>query len=84
MRILALYLKEYIEKRVNQKKQVVATMPGTDRAICKALESKGHKITRMPYTSQKSLKLDKKYDVIFNLCDGLEDDNNFVELISSR
>jgi len=54
MRILALYLKEYIEKRVNGKKQVIATMPGTDRAIC-------------------------KYDVIFNLCDGLEDDNNFVE-----
>jgi len=79
MQILALYLKEYIEKRVNKKKQVIATMPGTDRSICKALELKGNKITRMPYDPEKSLKLDQEYDVIFNLCDGLEDDNNFVE-----
>ena len=79
MRILALYLKEYIEKRVNGKKQVVACMPGSDRSVCKALETKGHKITRMPYDPENTLKVDKKYDVIFNMCDGLEDDNNFVE-----
>jgi D-alanine-D-alanine ligase len=79
MQILALYLKEFIEKRVNGKKQIIACMPRTDRTICKALELKGHKITRMQYTSQKSLKLEKEYDVIFNLCDGWEDDNNFIE-----
>ncbi|MBW3002090.1 ATP-grasp domain-containing protein [Candidatus Woesearchaeota archaeon] len=54
-------------------------MPGTDRSICQALELKGHKVTRLPYTPGKSIKLDKKYDVIFNLCDGLEDDLDFVE-----
>jgi len=79
MRILALYLKEFIEKRVNGKKQVIACMPGTDRSICQALELKGHAVTRQPYIPGKSIKLDKKYDVIFNLCDGLEDDSGFVE-----
>ncbi|MBD3304543.1 ATP-grasp domain-containing protein [Candidatus Woesearchaeota archaeon] len=79
MRVLALYLKEFIEKRVNGRKQVVACMPGTDRSICKALQLKGHKVTKLAYTPGKSIKLDKKYDVIFNLCDGLEDDNEFVE-----
>ena len=79
MQILALYLKEYIEKRVKGKKQVVACMPGTDRSICQALKIKGHNVTKRPYDPEENLRLDKKYDVIFNLCDGLEDDADFVE-----
>ncbi|MBW3004259.1 ATP-grasp domain-containing protein [Candidatus Woesearchaeota archaeon] len=79
MNILALYLKEYVEKRVKGKKQVVACMPATDRAICRALKLKGHKVTKQEYILGKPLKLGKKYDVIFNLCDGLEDDVDFIE-----
>lgn len=79
MRILALYLKEYIEKKINGKKRIIGCMPGTDRAICKALELKGHTVIRKPYNPEKPLKLKENYDVIFNLCDGLEDDTDFVE-----
>jgi D-alanine-D-alanine ligase len=31
------------------------------------------------YVPGEPLRLDKKYDVVFNLCDGLEDDLDFVE-----
>ncbi len=79
MRVLALYLKEEVEKRINGKKRTVYCMPGTDRAVCRALERKGHKVTKLAYDPEKSLKLDMKYDVIFNMCDGLEDDADFVE-----
>ena len=79
MNILALYLKEEVEKRINGKKRTIYCMPGTDRSICKALEIKGHRVAKLAYDPKKSLKLDAKYDVIFNLCDGLENDNNFVE-----
>ena len=79
MRVLALYLKEDIERTINGKKRIVKCMPGTDRAICKALKEKGHEVTKKAYDPEKSLKLEKKYDVIFNMCDGLEDDVDFIE-----
>lgn len=85
MRVLALFLKEEVERTVKGKKRIVKCMPGTDRAICKALEQKGHSVTRMPYSPEKGLDVDKgDYDVVFNLCDGLEGDNGFVEFKALR
>lgn len=79
MRVLALYLKEYVERKIRGRKHVVARMPATDSAICRALRLKGHKVSKLAYAPGDLFKLDKKYDVIFNLCDGLEDDIDFVE-----
>lgn len=79
MRILAVYLEEDVEKKLDGKKKRLHCMPATDRAICMALEKKGHEVTRLAYDSEKLLSVAKDYDVIFNLCDGLEGDNEFIE-----
>lgn len=79
MHVLALYLKEEVERKFNGRKKTIYRMPGTDRSVCMALELKGHKVTRCSYDPDKSLRLEKRYDVIFNLCDGLEYDEDFVE-----
>lgn len=77
MNILALYLKEEVERKVNGRKKNILRMPATDVQICKALRSLGHDVQQKAYNKQ--FKLDKKYDLIFNLCDGLEDDTDFIE-----
>jgi len=79
MRILALYLKEEIETRINGRKKLIERIPASDLQVCKALEELGYFVEKMPYDSKKGLKLNKSYDLIFNLCDGLENDPEFIE-----
>lgn len=79
MRILALYLKEEIETRINGRKKLIERIPASDLQVCNALEELGYFVEKMPYDSKKGLKLNKSYDLIFNLCDGLENDSEFIE-----
>lgn len=79
MRVLALYIKEERERNFKGNKKTIECMPNTDKAICRALKKKGHDVVKLDYDSGKLFDIAKDFDVIFNLCDGLEDDTDFIE-----
>jgi len=79
MHVLALYIKEERERNFKGQKKIIECMPNTDKAICRALEKKGHDVVKLDYNSGELLDVAKGFDVIFNLCDGLEDDTDFIE-----
>ncbi|MEM4263624.1 MAG: ATP-grasp domain-containing protein [Candidatus Woesearchaeota archaeon] len=79
MRILALYLKEEIKIKRKGREKFIERIPASDLQVCNALEELGYFVEKMPYDPEKGLRLNKRYDLIFNLCDGLEGDNNFIE-----
>lgn len=80
MRVLALYLKELEYKKVNDRSVLVENISATDRQVAGAIKSLGHDIEMVEYdhSALKSVKGD--FDLIFNLCDGLENDDDFQEV----
>ncbi|MBN1644824.1 ATP-grasp domain-containing protein [Candidatus Woesearchaeota archaeon] len=80
MNILALYLKEVDYKKVGKKKVEVKRVNFTDKRIVKVLRSLGHSVDWMEYSKERLSSVKDGYDLIFNLADGLENDNDFQEI----
>jgi len=73
MNVLALY--HYINKE--SKGKMVSYMDSEDVRVINELRSLGHKVDKKEFSHNVSFK---GYDVVFNLCDGFEDDMEFPEL----
>jgi len=84
MNILALYIKEIHYKRVGKKEVAVKKTNFTDKRIVRTLRDLGHNVDLMEYGRKKLGSVKKKYDLIFNLADGLENDNEFQEIAILR
>lgn len=71
MKVLALYLPE----ETGGKKEIAVD----DLIICFSAAEAGHDVVVKPYHA-RTLEQAKDFDVVLNLCDGFEQDNNFVEI----
>jgi len=80
MRVLALYLKEFEYKKVSGKYVRVDNISSTDRQVISAVQSLGHDVSTMEYDKSAVKSIKGKFDLILNLCDGLENDNDFQEI----
>ncbi len=80
MRILALYIKEVDYKKIGEKHIEVRRMNFTDKRIINILRSLKHNVMPMEYDKSKLNSIKGKFDLIFNLADGLENDNDFQEI----
>ncbi|MBD3361692.1 ATP-grasp domain-containing protein [Candidatus Woesearchaeota archaeon] len=80
MNILAVYLKEIHYKKVGNKDVEVRKTNFTDKRIVETLRSLGHNVDWLEYDKSKLRSVRGKYDLIFNLADGLENDNEFQEI----
>ncbi|MBW2968706.1 ATP-grasp domain-containing protein [Candidatus Woesearchaeota archaeon] len=80
MNILALYLKEVHYKKLGNKEVEVKKINFTDKRIVRTLRSLGHNVDWMEYEKNKLKSVKGKYDLVFNLADGLENDNDFQEI----
>ncbi len=73
MKILVLF--DYLTRAYHRKE--VKYMFHEDRRIVQELKAAGHQVDTLAFSEQASFK---GYDVVFNLCDGFEDDMDFPEL----
>jgi len=80
MRVLALYLKEFEYKKVNGKSVCVENISSTDKQVISAVQSLGHDVNIMEYDKSQLRSVKGEFDLILNLCDGLENDNDFQEI----
>lgn len=80
MRVLALYIKEIDYKKVGKKKVEVKKTNFTDKRIISVLRSLGHEVVPMEYDKSRLASVKGQFDLIFNLADGLENDNDFQEI----
>lgn len=80
MRVLALYLKEFEYKKVSGRNVLVENVSATDRQVLDALHSLGHDAVMMEYDKSSLKSVKGNFDLVFNLCDGLENDEDFQEV----
>lgn len=80
MRVLALYLKEFEYKKVSGKDVLVENVSSSDRQVLDALHSLGHDAVMMEYDKSSLKSVKGNFDLVFNLCDGLENDDDFQEV----
>ncbi len=80
MDILALYICEETYTKKNGREFVEYSMSDVDKAVISKLFSIGHNVYMQEYDGSFLKNFKNSYDVIFNLCDGLENDNTFQEV----
>lgn len=80
MRVLALYLKEFEYKKVSGRNVLVESVSSSDREVLNALHSLGHDTVMMEYDKSSLKSVKGNFDLVFNLCDGLENDDDFQEV----
>ncbi len=80
MRVLALYLKEFEYKKVSGKDVLVENVSSSDREVFDAIHSLGHDAVMMEYDRSSLKSVQGNFDLVFNLCDGIENDDDFQEV----
>ena len=80
MNILALYICEEVYRKKKGGNIVEYNISDTDKQISARLKAIGHNVAIAEYSRQFLKSSAKNYDIIFNLCDGLEGDNTFQEI----